>query len=94
MDRSFYVVVYDVVEDKRRLKVAKYLESMGDRVQYSVFEVYLTPKELQEVMKKLATLIEAEEDGIRVYNLCTACREKVHSLGQGVITPPPGLIIV
>jgi len=94
MERSFYVVVYDVVNDKRRLKVAKYLESLGDRAQKSVFEVYLTPPELEKMLQKLSKLIRSDEDAVRVYDLCTACRGKVHSLGQGEITSQPGLVII
>lgn len=93
-DRSFYIVVYDVVSDKRRLKVARFLESLGDRVQYSVFELYLTDKELNQLLKRVGKLIFDEEDAVRVYALCSACYRKVQSLGQGEITKPPGLVIV
>jgi CRISPR-associated protein Cas2 len=48
--RNFYIIVYDVVDDKRRLKIAKYLESIGERAQKSVFEVYLNPQELEKLL--------------------------------------------
>ena len=38
----FYVVVYDIPNDKRRKKVSDLLEGYGQRVQYSVFECTLT----------------------------------------------------
>lgn len=94
MERSFYVVVYDVVDDKRRLKVSKSLEAIGERAQKSVFEVYLTSSELEKLLKKMGRLIKSEEDAVRVYDLCSACRGKVQSLGQGKVTQPPGLVIV
>lgn len=94
MERSFYVVVYDVVEDKRRNKVAKTMEAIGERVQKSVFEVYLTPTELEKLLKRMGKLIRESEDAVRVYDLCAACRGKVHSLGVGRLTEPPGLVIV
>jgi CRISPR-associated protein Cas2 len=93
-ERSFFVVVYDVADDKRRSKVAKYAESLGERVQKSVFEVYLTPEELSKMLKKMARLIHSKEDSVRVYDLCSACRGKIHSLGVGQVTAPPGLVIV
>ena len=94
MERSFYVVVYDVVNDKRRQKVAKYMESIGDRVQKSVFEIYLSPPELEKVLKKTGKLINIKEDSLRVYNLCSACRGRVQSLGVGRVTRPPEVMIV
>ena len=93
-DRHFYVVVYDVVSDKRRLKIARYLESLGERVQYSVFEVYLTETELTRLLRKLEKLLNVKEDSVRVYNLCNACRGKVRTLGIGQVTAPPGVVIV
>jgi CRISPR-associated endonuclease Cas2 len=34
-DTRRYLIAYDVADDGRRVKVAKKLESYGDRVQYS-----------------------------------------------------------
>lgn len=94
MERSFYVVVYDVVDDRRRSRVARYMESIGDRVQKSVFEVYLTPAEVEKLLRRMKKLIDEEEDGVRVYLLCDACRPKAKRLGQEKETPPPGLKII
>lgn len=93
-DPSFFVIVYDIVQDKRRAKVARFLEAVGERVQKSVFEVYLTPAELAKLLKKLEKHLNREEDSIRIYDLCAPCRKKVRSLGQGEITPPPRVMIV
>lgn len=94
MERSFYVVVYDVVDDRRRLKVARYLESIGERVQKSVFEVYLTVAEVEKLLRRVNRLIDEDEDGVRVYLLCDTCRTKVKRVGLGKETPPPGLKII
>jgi len=34
-----YLISYDVPDDQRRLKIMHLLEGLGERVQYSVFEV-------------------------------------------------------
>lgn len=88
------MVVYDVVDDKRRTKLSKYLESIGDRVQKSVFEIYLTPQELEKLLKRLEKFIEKKEDSVRVYFLCETCRGKVRNIGQGKVTSPPGVVII
>lgn len=42
-DQHRYLVAYDIVDDRRRTKIAKVLESYGDRIQYSVFVVDIKP---------------------------------------------------
>lgn len=93
-ERGFYVLAYDVVDDRRRLKVAKLLEAMGDRVQDSVFELYLTAAELDKLLAKVGKALAPKEDGLRVYQLCSECRGKVRTVGAGQVTPPPGVKIV
>lgn len=93
-DRSFYVVAYDVTDDRRRAKIARYLEAMGERVQGSVFEAYLTAAEVEKLLRKLTRVMNEEEDSVRVYLLCGVCREKVRMVGRGRVTPPPGLMII
>lgn len=94
MERDFFVMVYDIPNDKRRAKLAKSLESLGGRVQYSVFELYLTQSELERLIKRMQKIIAEKEDSIRIYNLCETCRGRVSWLGQGQHTPTPGLVIV
>lgn len=93
-NREFYVLAYDIHDDKRRAKIAKLMESMGARVQGSVFEAYLTPKELETLTRKALRLLRKDQDSVRVYYLCRACLEKIKTHGQGQVTPAPGLMIV
>ena len=93
-DRSFYVITYDIANDRRRAKVARFLEAMGVRVQESVFEVYLTAAELEKLLRKLGKVMKEDEDSLRVYLLCSACRGKIRTVGRGKVTPPPGVMIV
>lgn len=51
-----YVAVYDVSEDRERDRVAKVLEGFGMRVQYSAFELRLTPATRQTLLRRLAAL--------------------------------------
>jgi CRISPR-associated protein Cas2 len=37
------LVVYDIADDRRRLKLANFLEGHGRRVQESVFECFIVP---------------------------------------------------
>ena len=82
----FYVVAYDICDDRRRVKVAKILEDFGDRAQYSVFEMDLDCSERFDALcQRLDTVIDPAVDGVRAYVLCMSCREKVVLLGRGQI---------
>ncbi len=92
--RDFYLITYDVPDDKRRLKVAKKLEALGERVQYSVFEAWLTRRELETLKKQLGKILNAREDSLRIYVLCADCRAKITTLGAGKVTDPPDVVII
>lgn len=77
------LIAYDVIEDKRRVRIAKILEDYGDRVQYSVFEALLKKKEIAEMTQRVEKEIEPEEDSIRIYQLCRGCESRIETLGQG-----------
>jgi CRISPR-associated protein Cas2 len=82
----FYVVAYDICDDRRRTKVAKVLEDFGDRAQYSVFEMDLDCAErFNALRRRLDSVIDPATDGVRAYFLCKSCRDKVVLLGQGQI---------
>jgi len=81
---SFYVISYDVVDDKKRYKIAKLLEGKGTRVQKSVFECYLTEKEIIKLHKDIMKKIDPKTDSVRIYLLCKRCKAAISVLGNGV----------
>ena len=91
---AFYLLTCDIADDKRRLRIAKLMESVGERVQHSVFEAYLTPQQLEKLLKRIGKTMSAKEDSLRIYQLCASCREKVRTEGQRTVTSPPGVMIV
>jgi CRISPR-associated protein Cas2 len=92
---QFVVISYDIHLDKRRLKVAKLLLDYGsERVQYSVFEVYITPSHLEKLKQRLRKIIKEEEDSVRFYFLCQACRPRIEYVGQAKAIDEPGLLII
>jgi CRISPR-associated protein Cas2 len=81
-DRTLYIIAYDISSDRRRTKVHKTLCGFGQWTQYSLFECYLTDKELLALHGKLDKILEAEEDSVRFYPLCAACVSKVETVGS------------
>ena len=76
-----YIVSYDIVEDKKRTKLAKKLCNYGNRVQYSVFECNLSKAKLKEMKKELMQFINPEKDSFRIYKLCQECVKHLESYG-------------
>ena len=94
MERDFYVLAYDMTSDKRRARIAKLMEAIGERVQGSVFEAYLTHPELEKLLRRVGKVVDGKEDSLRIYTLCEACRPKTTMIGQSKMTPPPGVTII
>ncbi len=80
--RAFYVIAYDISNDRRRTKVHKTLCGFGEWTQYSLFECYLSKKESLVLRDKLDKLLDPEEDCVRFYPLCSACVAKVETVGS------------
>jgi CRISPR-associated protein Cas2 len=81
-----YLVSYDISDSRMRLKTSKILDDFGDRVQESVFELPDINDDLwAKCLGRLEHEIELEnDDSIRIYPLCEACRMKIMLLGDGV----------
>jgi len=83
MKRSkLYVIAYDIAADKRRTKVHKALCGFGEWTQYSLFECFLTDKQLVQLRCRLHDLINPQEDSLRIYPLCVGCTDSVETIGS------------
>lgn len=84
----FWVVCYDIVDDKRRAKVAKLLAGYGLRVQYSVFECDISLQRVDELERRLRHAINDEEDDVRFYPLDEGEVQKIRLLGRAELNRP------
>lgn len=66
MARRFYLVSYDIADDKRRERLAKRLLDYGDRIQYSVFCCELNARERVRLLADLRESINSNEDQVLV----------------------------
>jgi len=73
---SDYAVVYDITDDKERIKIARVLKNYGFRVQKSVFECRLTKKMKQKMIDELAA-IQVKTGSIKIYRLEYSWQPKV-----------------
>lgn len=78
----FWIVSYDIVDDRRRAKVSQVLESYGTRAQYSVFECEISDRQQMSLERKLQEIIDVDEDDVRFYPMNAADIKRVKTLGK------------
>jgi len=87
------VVAYDITDDRRRTRLHKKLKSFGTPVQYSVFECILSPKNLEKMKRVVKREIKEDEDSVRYYFLCEACRRRILAI-NGEVTQEERTVVV
>ncbi len=80
--RTYYVIAYDIRDDRRRLRMARCLAAYGQRVQYSVFEAYLSRSDFLTLLYEIREIMDVEEDRVAIYPLYEPCRQRITRLGQ------------
>lgn len=73
VEKQFVIVAYDISSDKRRLKIAKILRNYGVRANFSVFECFLTEKQITKMKNELSIQVSPVKDIILIYYLCKEC---------------------
>ena len=69
-ERKFIVlIIYDIVDNKRRNKMVKCLECYGVRVQKSAFEALLSRRQYSKLIAESRILIDERTDSLRLYVL-------------------------
>lgn len=81
----FYVVSFDISDDRTRYRVVKVLKGYGYRVQKSVFECPgLSEERLLTLKNKIESLIDFSTDSVRYYAQCGGCLRKAKMSGVNV----------
>lgn len=91
----FYLICYDIPDNKRRKKIADLLAGYGTRVQKSVFECQLKNKQYQQLKKRMTKICNSEEDNLRFYPISSHTLAQVEIWGVSKeITPPVESVII
>ncbi len=79
----YLLVCYDIVENRRRARVARQLIGYLARVQKSVFEGPLAEDRLEPLRRMLLEEMDPVTDTVRIYHLCGRCIPATEVLGTG-----------
>lgn len=86
MSTLFYLVIYDLPDNKRankrRTKLHKMLTGYGKWTQYSVFECFLNAVLFAKLKVQIETLIKPAEDSVRIYVLDAGSVRKTITYGS------------
>lgn len=74
-DKVYVLVIYDIVDNKKRVKFSKFLQGYGFRIQKSAFEAYIEKRLYKKLKKGIEAYVSAE-DSIRIYKI----------IGKGQVT--------
>ena len=66
--KYFILIIYDIVDNKRRYRLVKYLESFGFRVQKSAFEARLNKETYRRLVHGIPRFAQ-HNDSIRIYRM-------------------------
>lgn len=67
--KLFVLVIYDIIDNKRRTRFAKEMKGYGFRVQKSAFEALIDEKLFEKLKGRIRYLINEKEDSVRIYRM-------------------------
>lgn len=89
--RIFALIIYDIIDNKARIKFAKFLQGYGTRVQKSAFEAFLTQEKYHKLLREIPQHIK-KEDNVRIYRIIG--KGQVTAWGSFINEEPESVIIV
>ena len=95
----YILVTYDVATAtpsgaKRLRQVARICKNYGQRVQASVFECLVDPAQLVNLRHELLSVIDDQEDSLRIYQLGKHYQRQIHVYGKVTSFEIEGELIV
>ncbi len=67
--KMYILIIYDIVNNKRRYRFAKKMKGYGFRVQRSAFEAFVSDRLYLKLMKEVPKIIDSESDSVRIYRI-------------------------
>lgn len=92
MDRTLYLIAYDITSEKRLAQVRNFLKGYSTGGQKSVYECFLTDGELKFVASKLSRLIFRLEDRVHIFQMDG--RSRPHVMGIALNPKDPSYFYI
>jgi CRISPR-associated protein Cas2 len=92
MDRTLYIIAYDIREPRRLNRVRYFLKGYSTGGQKSVYECFLTEGELKFIISTLKRLILEVDDRVHIFQMDG--RSKTHTLGIALQPKDPSYFYI
>ena len=66
--KAYVLIIYDIVDNAKRVRLAKFLQGYGFRVQKSAFEALISFSLYNKLLREIGVYVD-EEDSIRIYKI-------------------------
>jgi CRISPR-associated protein Cas2 len=92
MNRTLYLIAYDISDDRRLNRVREFLKGYSTGGQKSVYECFLTEGELHYVRRVVEGMIDDEADRIHIFTMDG--RSRTHTLGIALQPKDPSYFYI
>lgn len=75
-EKHWYLICYDIRDQKRWRKVYKKLKGCGSRLQYSIFRFNLSRAQMEALRREIEGILTMEDD-LMIVRLCKNCAQRV-----------------
>lgn len=82
---SYDVSTQDRASARRLRRIAKACLNLGQRVQFSVFEIEVEPAQWIQLKAELISIIHPATDSLRIYYLGKNWRQKIEHIGAKAV---------
>jgi len=83
--KTFWIVSYDISDQRRLRKVAKFLEGFGYRLQESVFRVFVNDRDLERMKWEITKRI-TDADKVMYLRFCNSCARNIEKMNPSIQT--------
>lgn len=90
-DKLYILIIYDIINNRKRNRLAKFLQGYGFRIQKSAFEAFLTNSFYKKMLREIKDYA-SPEDSIRIYKIIGKGQVTVMGIKESV--QPEEVIII
>lgn len=84
MKNKHWLILYDIREEGRLVKIAKIMGSYGHRVQKSVFEATAPASVIMTLKNRIEEMMNMEEDFVLFFEVCERDWQKRQFFGKNL----------
>ena len=82
--KLYVLIIYDIVDNKKRFAFAKKLNGYGFRVQKSAFEAMVSESLYRKLLAEIPKLIDKTTDSVRIYKIRGAGEVNLFGINQEI----------